>query len=177
MPTYYPKPDQQAEPKQRFYPTQGAETQPRIPSAPTPSVSLRSSPAPHPFIPDMPSRQQPVPRHSRQKNDDASYLMHRHPILLQRLYDTAETYLAAYRTNDFIYDPYPDYVSLRLMRDRLLRESTSLTEDFLQSGCPIEWLNLLTDTVISELLCRMRFAYRNPRGEANTTSVRSASRS
>ena len=112
---------------------------------------------------------------SERKRGDASYLMHRHPVLLQRLYDAAELTLSAYRPNDFIYDDYPDYLSLRLMRDHLLRDNRSLTEAFLQAGCGTEWLNLLTDTVLSELLCRKREAYRKPRGVASTTSVQSVS--
>ena len=59
------------------------------------------------------------------------------------------------------------------MRDRLLRENAALTEAFLQAGCPITWLNLLTDTVLSELLLRLRQSYRNPKGDASTTSVQS----
>lgn len=169
MPTYYPEPEKamETEPKRRFYPNQGMQTEPVIPSAPAPNkqsaplqTSLRSY------------RKAPF---TLTQNGDASYLMHRHPILLQRLYNAADSHLSAYRTKDFIYDAYPDYLSLRLMRDRLLRENRILTEEFLRSGCPAEWLNLLTDTVLSELLCRKRCAYRNPSGEANTTSVRSAS--
>lgn len=147
MPTHYPEPGYPAktEPNRRFYPNQESRTRPQIPSAPMPEY----------------------------KRSDASYLMHRHPVLLQRLYDAADFALSVYRSNDFIYDAYPDYLSLRLMRDRMLRENRTLTEEFLRAGCGTEWLNLLADTVLSELLCRKRQTYRNPRGEANTTSVRS----
>jgi len=159
MPAYQPTLDFPNEPKQRFYPPQDAQPQsrPRIPSTPTRQTAVRSL--------------------SEKKGDDATYLLHRHPILLQRLYHAADTLLNTYLRQDFIYDAYPDYVSLHLMRDRILRENTFLTEEFLQSGCPIEWLNLLTDTVISELLCRKRCSHRNPMGDANTTSVQSISRS
>lgn len=126
------------------------------------------------FYPPQGKRPQTV---SGKKSDDAAYLMHRHPILLQRLYHAADSLLNTYHTPEFIYDAYPDYLSLRLMRNRLLRENSILTEEFLQSGCPLVWLNLLTDTVISELLCRKRCAYRSPRGEASTTSVQSSLRS
>lgn len=164
MPTYSTEPDYRTEPKQRFYPPQGMQQLPHT-SATDHQFSPKSfTPSPKPSA------------RTRQKNDDASYFMHRHPLLLQRLYDTADLLLTSYRPQDFIYDAYPDYVSLRLMRDRLLRENLSLTESFLQTGCPIEWLNLLTDTVLSELLCRKRSAYRSPSGDANTSSVQSASR-
>ena len=152
MPANYSEPGFPTEPMRRFYPPQGA----------------------HP----LPQKQMPKQRYSpRQTESDAAYLMHRHPILLQRLYHAADTLLTMYPERSFLYDAYPDYQSLRLMRDRLLRENNSLTEEFLRSGCPIEWLNLLADTVISELLCRLRTSYRKPRGDANTTSVQSAFRS
>ncbi len=173
MPTYYSGSGHPVitEPNRRFYPTQESQTRPQIPSAlsPVPSVpQSQAIPAPPPEF--------TAPRTARRyKSGDASYLMHRHPILLQRLYDTADTLLSAYRTEDFIYDAYPDYLSLRLMRDRLLRENRSLTEEFLQAGCPYEWLSLLTDSILSELLCHKRHTYRNPMGEATTTSVRSVS--
>lgn len=149
MPAYYPERDNptETEPKRRFYPNQGMQT-----------TAIQ-------------------PRPAKRNESDASYLMRRHPILLQRLYDAADSHLSTYRAKDFIYDAYPDYLSLRLMRDRLLLENRSLTEEFLNSGCPTEWLNLLTDTILSELLCRRRCAYRSPKGEANTTSVQLVSRS
>lgn len=168
MTAYSSEPDFTSEPKRRFYPTQdtaSASPTPRIPTSPgvpqTKNASLRS----------------PVAVSVRKKNDDAAYFTHRHPILLQRLYQAADTLLASYHTRDFIYDAYPDFLSLGWMRDRLLRENTALTEAFLLAGCPLEWLNLLTDTVLSEQLCRRRCSQRNPRGEANTTSVQSLSRS
>lgn len=152
MPANYSEPVFPTEPMRRFYPPQGAET--------------------------LPQKQRPEQRHmSRRTESDDAYLMHRHPILLQRLYHAVDTLLTMYPEQSFLYDAFPDYLSLRLMRDRLLRENSALTEEFLHSGCPIEWLNLLTDTVISEQLCRMRCSYRKPRGEANTTSVQSAFRS
>lgn len=178
MPTYYSNPGHPAEtePKRRFYPTQEPQTQPLIPSAPAPTALPQSASAPRAQASQIPSPQATAQRIPSEYNSgDASYLMHRHPLLLQRLYDAADAHLAAYRAKDFIYDAYPDYLSLHLMRDRLLRENRPLTEEFLQAGCGAEWLNLLTDTVLSELLCRIRQAYRNPRGEASTTSVRSAS--
>ena len=146
------------EPRQRFYPPQGARYDvPRnITSAPMPD-----------------SRPLPLPTHH--KRGDASYLMHRHPMLLKRLYSTSETLLDSYPKQSFLYDAYPDYLSLRLMRDRLLKENRELTEEFLQSGCPIVWLELLTDTVLSELLCKKRSHHLSPMGEARTTSERSAS--
>ena len=150
MPNTYSERDTLPEPLRRFYPPQGAKEDNTFPS---------------PFVP------------VRKKSDDAAYLMHRHPFLLQRLYEACDKLLAAYPKNSFLYDTCPDYLSLRLMRDRLLRENDSLTGDFLQAGCPIEWLNLLTDAVISDLLYRMRASYRNPSGDARTTSVRSVSQS
>lgn len=150
MPTTYSGRDSSSEPLRRFYPPQGARED-----------NYSSSPS--------------VP--IRKKSDDAAYLMHRHPFLLQRLYEVCDKELASYPKNAFLYDACPDYLSLRLMRDRLLRENDSLTGDFLQAGCPVDWLNLLTDTVISDLLYRMRVSYRNPSGDARTTSVRSVSQS
>lgn len=176
MPTYSTEPDYRIEPKQRFYPPQGMQNLPHTPSTP---AQNKQSEHDTPFDEhlNVNLRKHLKARFACTQNDDASYFMHRHPLPLQRLYDAADRFLGAYRPQDFIYDTYPDYVSLRLMRDRLLRENLSLTESFLQTGCPIEWLNLLTDTVLSELLCRKRSSYRSPRGDANTTSVRSASRS
>ena len=84
------------------------------------------------------------------------YFEGRYPVLLQRLYDAAGSLLDTYSRNDFPYDAYPDYLSLRLMRDRLLRENKDLTEEYLQAGCPIQWLEMLTDTILSEQLCRRR---------------------
>ncbi len=178
MPTHYSTPDYPAEtePKSRFYPNQESQTRPSIPSAPIPDIfpQMSSAPGAQQFpVPSPSTAARRIP--SKQNNGDASYLMHRHPILLQRLYDAADSHLSSYRINDFIYDAYPDYLSLRLMRDRLLRENRTLTEEFLHAGCGTEWLNLLTDTVLSELLCRKRCSYRKPSGDANTTSVRSAS--
>lgn len=121
-----------------------------------------------------PNQDLPLPPYK--KDDDAAYLAHRHPVLLQRLYETADTLLKTYPRHGFIYDAYPDALSLQLMRDRLLRENASLTESFLQAGCPIAWLNLLTDTVLSDLLFRLRQSYRSPKGVAKTTSVQSVSR-
>lgn len=146
MPAFLSETDNPTEPKSRFYPPQGMQPQ---------------------------ENQHTL---SGKKNDDASYLMHRHPILLQRLYSAADSFINTYLPQDFIYDAYPDYLSLRLMRDRLLRDNRSLTEEFLQSGCTSAWLNVLADTVISELLCRRRCSYRKPTGEARTTSVQSSFR-
>lgn len=164
MPTFSSTAVSGTEPRRRFYPTEGdpMPAQTRVPSAPTPSA-----------MPQPAGRNAP----SGQKRGDAAYLAHRHPILLQRLYNAADSLLDTYPEQEFIYDAYPDYLSLHLMRDRILRENSGLTEEFLREGCPIAWLNLLTDTVISDLLCRKRCSYRNPMGDANTTSVQSLSRS
>lgn len=166
MQAYSSEPDYTTEPKRRFYPVQRVQQNYPIPSAPAPSNVTQSSSSSYLF------RQRGA---SSQKRDDASYFMHRHPALLQRLYAAADTLLSSYQMQDFIYDAYPDYESLRLTRDRLLRENTALTEEFLQSGCPTEWLELLTDTILSDRLCLKRQVHRNPRGDANTTSVQSAS--
>lgn len=154
MPTYQTETDFPSEPKSRFYPPQGMRPAPTTPRN-TSDIRLR------PY----------------KKEDDAAYFVHRHPVSLQRLYEAADALLTTYPRHGFIYDAYPDTLSLQLMRDRLLRENTALTEEFLQAGCPIAWLNLLTDTVLSERLLRLRQAYRNPSGDANTTSVRSSFRS
>lgn len=90
------------------------------------------------------------------RSGNPMYFEQRHPIMLQRLYNATDILLASYGENEFIYDTYPDYLSLRLMRNRVLRDNPSLTEEFLQAGCPIEWLELLTDTIASDLLCRRR---------------------
>lgn len=158
MPAYIPTDHTQNEPLRRFYPPQGEQPQQTLPD--TPSFPLQQATV-----------------SGRKKRGDATYLAHRHPVLLQRLYNAADVLLDTYPKHDFIYDAYPDYLSLRLMRNRLLRENSEITENFLQEGCPISWLNLLADTVISELLCRKRCLYRNPNGEASTTSVQFASRS
>lgn len=105
--------------------------------------------SPTPSIPDR--RTAP-----RGRTGDMPYFEGRYPILLQRLYDAAGALLDTYTNHDFLYDAYPDYLSLRLMRDRLLRETPDLTEEYLQAGCPIQWLELLTDTILSEQLCRRR---------------------
>lgn len=117
------------------------------------------------------------PSISQKTDSDALYFSHRYPFLLQRLYQAADAFLDTYAPNDFIYDRCPDYVSLHHMRDRLLENNRSVTELFLQGGCTLTWLNLLTDCVISELLTKRRRDYRNPMGEASTTSVRSELRS
>ncbi len=171
MPAFYSAPAPQQEPQNRFYPPQGANTQnqPPIPGAPTPRQHHRQA---TPQMPSKPQRQQqqaapqiPVkeqrqmPEHSAiplQKPRNARYFEQRHPLILQRLYAAADTLLDTYPETGFIYDAYPDYVSLRLLRNRLLRDNRALTEEFLQAGCPIEWLEFLTDTVLSELLCRRR---------------------
>ncbi len=158
MPAYIPTDNTQVEPLRRFYPPQGEQPQQKAAVTPSPV-----------------SKQTMVS--GRKKRGDAAYLAHRHPVLLQRLYNAADVLLDSYPEQDFIYDAYPDYLSLQLMRDRLLREYPEITETFLQEGCPITWLNLLADTVISELLCRKRCLYRNPNGEASTTSVQFAPRS
>lgn len=148
----------QEEPLRRFYPPQGEQPQQKIPENSSLFPQQRSI-------------------SGRKKRGDAAYLAHRHPIILQRLYNVADVLLDSYPEQDFIYDAYPDYLSLQLMRDRLLREHPEITEAFLAEGCPIAWLNMLTDTVISELLCRKRCLYRKPSGDASTTSVRFAPRS
>lgn len=158
MSTFTPSSDMPQEPLQRFYPPQGMQPEKSYPSSG--------------FLPEPRSL---MPNHK--KKGDAVYLTRRHPILLQRLYFVTDALLDTYPDYSFLYDAYPDYLSLQLLRDRILQENTSLTEAFLQAGCPIAWLNLLTDTVISELLCRKRYSHRNPMGEANTTSVQSDSRS
>lgn len=158
MPEHTPSTPMITEPMRRFYPSQGEE----FPVRPPVFTARENFPA---GLPDI------------QKNDDACYFSHRHPILLQRLYAAADAQLDTYPKQSFLYDAYPDYLSLRLLRDRILRENRSLTEDFLQDGCPIFWLQLLTDTVLSELICRKRRHYRNPMGDASTTSVQSVTRS
>ncbi len=177
MPNRYRTPDYSNEPNRRFYPTQETPSQPRIPSAPTPFPVPKTTSMPQSTNQSLETKKMPGQRSlSRHNTDDIAYLTGRHPVLLQRLYNAADSVLTAYPEQDFIYDAYPDYVSLHLMRDRILRETPTLTEDFLQAGCPIDWLNLLTDSVITEQLCRMR-CQRNPSGVANTTSLQSVSRS
>ncbi len=176
MPSYSSEPGYpvKTEPLSRFYPNQESRPNPQLPFGPLPDTFRRMSTETQPQIsPEYSSAPRHIP--SERKRGDATYLLHRHPILLQRLYDAADLTLSAYRPNDFIYDAYPDYLSLHLMRDHLLRDNRSLTEEFLRAGCGTEWLNLLTDTVLSDLLCRKREAYRKPRGEASTTSVQFAS--
>lgn len=158
MPEPTPSTPMTTEPNRRFYPSQGETFPVRPPvyinrTTPTAGLSVL------------------------QKNDDVSYLSHRHPILLQRLYFAVDTHLDTYPKQTFLYDAYPDYLSLHLLRDRILHENQGLTEEFLGEGCPIFWLQLLTDIVLSELLCVKRRHYRNPMGEASTTSVQSVTRS
>lgn len=201
MPNFYSSTRPPQEPRNRFYPTQDARTpgEPPIPSAPTPPAKsqmtqptmpqqpampeLQTQPPVNPpmqFPPQMPERRRTTP----QRQGNATYFEKRHPMMLRRLYAAADTMLDTYPNREFIYDAYPDYLSLRLMRDRILRENRALTEEFLQEGCPIAWLELLTDVVLSELLCRKRHSasristdapnavpYRSPMGDANTTSV------
>lgn len=93
---------------------------------------------------------------AEKKGNDDLYLSHRYPFLLQRLYQAADACLDTYASNDFIYDRCPDYVSLHHMRDTLLRDNRTITEQFLQKGCTLTWLNLLTDCIISELLTKYR---------------------
>lgn len=113
--------------------------------------------APMERSPQMPTQTMPErPAAPRQRTGEMPYFEGRYPLMLQRLYDAARNLMDTYSANEFIYDAYPDYLSLRLMRDRLLRENPDLTEEFLQAGCPIMWLELLTDTITSELLCRKR---------------------
>ena len=152
MPTYQTEPEFPTEPKSRFYPPQGMRPTPAVPQT----------------VPHFPVRK---------KEDDVAYFAHRLPVSLQRLYEAADVLLNTYPRHGFIYDVYPDDLSLRLMRDRLLRENTDLTEEFLQAGCPIAWLNLLADTVLSEQLCKLRRSQRRPNGDASTTSVQSLFRS
>ena len=114
---------------------------------------------------------------TKKRDSDDFYFSHRYPLLLQRLYQAADALLDTYAPNDFIYDRCPDYASLHHMRDRLLRENRSVTELLLQEGCTLPWLNLLTDSIISERLTKRRRDYRRPMGDASTTSVRSALRS
>lgn len=173
MPTYHSESDYLSEPKRRFYPPQGMRPAPAAQTAPSLSSPAASELSDAHSLHDRKSiRLRPY-----KKEDDAAYFAHRHPISLQRLYEAADALLNTYPRHGFIYDAYPDDLSLRLIRDRLLRENAGLTEEFLQAGCPIAWLNVLTDTVLSELLLRLRQTYRNPRGEANTTSVQPLFRS
>lgn len=155
MPTYHSETDYKAEPKSRFYPPQGMR-----PAAPMPQPVPDRSSSTAERIPDVPSvyAKKELRPYRQKKEDDAAYFAHRHPVSLQRLYEAADTLLNTYPRHGFIYDAYPDDLSLRLMRDRLLRENAGLTEEFLQAGCPITWLNLLTDTVLSECLLRLRKA-------------------
>lgn len=199
MPSFYSDmPRTNKEPRSRFYPTQGSNptNQPPIPSAPTPPMTL-SRPVPETLLPHTQIPTPPTPQENRkisptptlperriaprEHTAEMPYFQHRYPIMLQRLYDTAGAMLDTYSNHDFLYDAYPDYLSLRLMRDRLLRENQELTEEFLQAGCPIQWLEMLTDTIVSELLYRRRRekarTYLNPMGEASTTSVQSVARS
>lgn len=113
------------EPLSRFYPSQEADTSDRLPT-----VTLSKN----------------------ARREQSSYFRGRHPVLVRRLYEAIQLLMDSYDRKSFLYDDYPDYLSLRLMRDRLLRENPDLTKDFLQEGCPILWLELLTDTIISEQL-------------------------
>ena len=142
MPKIYSKANSPEEPRSRFYPVQ--DMPPQI------------------FVGQHPMQQ---------KNGNEAYFEQRHPVMLRRLYQAADTLLETYPEQGFIYDAYPDYLSLRLLRNRILRENSELTEEFLQAGCPISWLELLTDTILSELLCRKRCHYLKPIGDARTTSV------
>lgn len=153
MPTNVSTDPAKGEPLRRFYPPEGAQ----------PKGSTSQIPS------DVPPQKRIVPGNKR---GDAAYLIQRHPLLLQRLYQTTETLLDTYPEHSFLFDAYPDYLSLHVLRDRLLRENPALTEAFLQEGCPFVWLNSLADLVLSDLLCRKRCTYRSPKGEANTTSVR-----
>jgi len=142
-----------------------------MPTAPSqrPVQEMPTAPSQRPVqeMPTQPMPQEnrifsPVPTISERRNTprersaEPPYFEHRYPLMLQRLYDVSGAMLDTYSNHDFLYDTYPDYLSLRLMRDRLLRENQDLTEEFLQAGCPIMWLELLTDTIVSELLCRRR---------------------
>lgn len=137
MPVHHSTDNSTKEPLRRFYPSPDDRSE-QFPVAMPPVISTG----------------QPVA--NRKKRGDATYLAHRHPFLLQRLYEATDSFLDSYPKNSFLYDAYPDYLSLQWMRDRLLRHNSELTETFLQEGCPIVWLNHLTDTVISELLTRRR---------------------
>ncbi len=208
MPNFYSTmPRIPKEPRSRFYPPQGFDSseQPAIPAAPTPQPRIQTQPASPPqtdvssdrtatpqsspspenrsFVPASPMPERRAA--TQQRIGEMSYFTGRYPILLQRLYDATDTMLDTYTGNDFLYDAYPDYLSLRLLRDRMLQENSGLTEAFLQAGCPIQWLELLTDTILSEQLCRRRSEkmlpapspYLSPIGDASTTSVQFSSRS
>ncbi len=145
-------------------PSQNTPTQQPSFRRPNQTIQMQQAPAsvPDQNVPIQQNWTQVMPQvqeHNtmpHRNSGNVMYFEQRHPFMLQRLYGAADSFLSSYGKKEFIYDTYPDYLSLRLMRDRLLRENQPLTEEFLQAGCPIEWLELLTDAITSELLCRRR---------------------
>lgn len=106
MPEPTPSTPMTTEPNRRFYPSQGETFPVRPPvyinrTTPTAGLSVL------------------------QKNDDVSYLSHRHPILLQRLYSAVDTHLDTYSKQTFLYDAYPDYLSLHLLRGHAVRREAN----------------------------------------------------
>ncbi len=161
-----PMPNQNTQTRQApvQMPSQNAPMQQPSSRRPNQTTQMQQTPAqmPDQNVPIQQNWTQAMPQvqeHNtmpHRNSGNVMYFEQRHPFMLQRLYGAADSFLSSYGKKEFIYDAYPDYLSLRLMRDRLLRENQPLTEEFLQAGCPIEWLELLTDAITSELLCRRR---------------------
>ena len=98
---------------------------------------------------------------------DEAFFLQRHNLLTRRLTSAVNDLILKEKPNSFLFDLYPDYLSLRLFEERIISTNKQLTAEFLQAGWPVEFLREKTGVLLTALL----IFYRKPSGDARMTSV------
>ena len=95
---------------------------------------------------------------------DYRYLESMYPELLRRLrFAIQEELELVKQEGSFLYDEYPDKLSLRRFKRHLVGTQSELAEEFAKKGCPAEWFEAFVELLLTQQLLELRRQYRKQR--------------
>lgn len=88
---------------------------------------------------------------------DCRYLESMYPDLLRRLRLAIQEELALLQHEySFLYDEYPDKLSLRRLKRHIAGSQPELAEEFAKKGCPAEWFEAFVELLLTQQLLQLR---------------------
>ena len=95
---------------------------------------------------------------------DYRYLESMYPELLRRLrFAIQEELELVKQEGSFLYDEYPDKLSLQRFKRHLVGTQSELAEEFAKKGCPEEWFEAFVELLLTQQLLELRRQYRRQR--------------
>ena len=88
---------------------------------------------------------------------DCRYLQSMYPDLLRRLrFAIQEEMTLLQHEHSFLYDEYPDKLSLRRLTRHLVGTQSELAEEFAKKGCPAEWFEAFVELLLVQQILELR---------------------